>query len=167
MAPSFGDPEPNDAVNFDTSTYINRGIPEITGLGSFRDKLIVCFDENIMSVNLGSYADGDATIEMDDIVESYGAVSHKCIVPMGDDILFLDKVGISSVARALITATLSPTRESLLVSRELQAALAKFTALAIVQQLSSPSTIASRRRCCSSCLMRMWWTRTRPSHLRD
>jgi hypothetical protein len=120
-------------VNFDTSTYLTRGVPEITGLGSFRDKLIVCYDENIIPMNIATNSSGPPTVAVDDVVESYGTVSHKCIVPMGDDIMFMDKAGICSVQRALITATLSPTRESLLVSRDLQAVLSKLTAA----QLSS------------------------------
>lgn len=123
-----GDPAPNDAVNFETSTYVSRGYPEITGLGSFRDKLIVTYAETILPVTLGTYDGTTHVPSAADGIDNFGSVSHKCIVPMGDDILFLDKVGIASVQRALISATMTPTRESLLVSRDLQAAMVKFSA---------------------------------------
>lgn len=122
-----GDPPPNDAVNFDTALFLSTGLPEITGLASFRDRLIVTFDEAVMAIVLGEYS-GDAHVpRVEEAVENHGAVSHRCIVPMGDDILFLDKVGIASVARALITKTFSPTRESTLVSLDLQKALSRFS----------------------------------------
>lgn len=122
-----GDPAPNDAVNVNTAAYVMSGLPEITGLGSFRDRLIVCYDELILSVKLGTY-NGDAHVpDVTDVVENHGAVSHRTIVPMGDDVLFMDKVGVSSVSRALITATLSPTRESTLVGRDMQRLLSRFS----------------------------------------
>ncbi len=130
-----GDPPPNDAVTFDTSTYLTRGVAEITGLGSFRDKLIVTYGENIIPITLGAYNGTAHVPNVDDIVDTYGAISHRCIVPMGDDILFLDKVGIASVTRALISAAMSPTRESLLVGRDMQKAMTKFTAAQLSDNL--------------------------------
>ena len=124
-----GDPGPdNDGVNFITNTYIQRGNPDITGLGSFRDKLIVTFAESLLSIQLGEYnTDGDHTPTVEDVIENHGAISHRTIVSLGDDILFMDNAGVASVQRALITATLSPVRESTLVGRDMQAALARFT----------------------------------------
>lgn len=123
----FGDPAPNDATNFDTATFITRGVPEITGLGSFRDKLVVFYDENVITLKLGGYDGATHLPVLEDVVENFGAVSHRTVVPMGDDLVFMDKVGIASIARAIVSATLSPTRESLLVSRDLQSKLSKFT----------------------------------------
>lgn len=124
-----GDPGvDNDAVDFVTSTYVNRGSPDITGLGSFRDTLIVSFTETLLAMKLGNYnADGDHLPTVEDVIENHGAISHRCIVPLGDDILFLDQAGMASVQRALITATLSPVRESTLIGEDMQAAMAIFT----------------------------------------
>lgn len=124
-----GDPGiDNDGVNFVTNTYIQRGSPDITGLGSFRDRLIVSFSESLLSIQLGVYnEDGDHTPTVEDVIENHGAISHRTIVALGDDILFMDSAGVASVQRALITATLSPVRESTLVGRDMQAALARFT----------------------------------------
>ncbi len=120
----------NDAVNFVTSTYINRGSPDITGLTNFRDKLIVSFTETLLAIQLGRYSQSSPprhTPDVVDAIENHGSVSQRCIVSLGDDVLFLDGSGMSSVERALITATLSPVRESTLISTELQRALSIFT----------------------------------------
>jgi hypothetical protein len=123
-----GDPAPNDAVAFRCDTYINIGTPTITGLCSFRDKLIVSFNEVVLAVQLGTYnASSEHVPSVADTIDNLGAISHRCIVPLGDDVMFMDVIGVASVQRALITATLSPTRESTLISRDMQVALSKFS----------------------------------------
>ncbi len=125
-----GAPAPNDAVTFNVATHVNRGSPDITGLASFRDKLIVTFDEAVLAMNLGDYNSAATPVHIPavvDTIENYGAVSHACITPLGDDVLFLDIAGIASIKRALITGTLSPVRESALISEEMQASLGKLT----------------------------------------
>lgn len=125
-----GDPAPNDAVNFNTATHVYQGLTDITGLGTFRDKLIVTYNETILAMTLGGYNDATTPEHVpvvDEVIDNYGSISHNTLVALGDDILFLDQVGISSIQRALITATLTPTRESQLVSLDLQTALAPLT----------------------------------------
>lgn len=117
----------NDGVNFVTNTYIAHGSPAITGLAAFRGKLIVTFAEAILSVTVGLYDGTDHVPEVDDVIENNGAVSQRSIVPLGDDVLFLDTAGMSSVKRALITATLSPVRESTLIAVDMQQALAQLS----------------------------------------
>jgi hypothetical protein len=56
-------------------------------------------------------------------------------VPLGDDILFLDQAGMASVQRALITATLSPVRESTLIGTDIQAAMQPFTPAQLEQHV--------------------------------
>lgn len=134
-----GDPGvDNDAVNFVTNTYVNRGSPDITGLGSFRDNLIVSFPETLLAIKLGEYNSDTTPLHVprvDDVIENHGSISHRCIVPLGDDILFLDSAGMASVQRALITATLSPVRESTLIGTDIQSAMAPFTPAQLEQHV--------------------------------
>lgn len=128
----------NDAVNFVTNTYVNRGSPDITGLGSFRDNLIVSFPETLLAIKLGEYNTASPPRHIPrvvDVIENHGSISHRCIVPLGDDILFLDQAGMASVQRALITATLSPVRESTLIGTDIQQALAPFTPAQLEQHV--------------------------------
>jgi hypothetical protein len=110
------DQPPNDAVEVNLATYINVGDPAITGIVSFRDQLIVTFEQTILSVKLGTYDGNDHTPIVEDVIENVGALSHRSIVALGDDVVFQDLAGVSSVKRALITATLSPVRESSIIA---------------------------------------------------
>ena len=107
---------PNDGVAINLATYINVGDPAITGIVSFRDQLIVTFEQTILSVKLGTYNGNDHTPIVEDVIENVGALSHRSIVALGDDVVFQDLAGVSSVKRALITATLSPVRESSIIA---------------------------------------------------
>lgn len=121
-----GDPAPNDAVNFNTYSYVYRGLVDITGLSTFRDRLIVSYNETILSIELGQYNDATPAVHIprvDDVIDNFGAVSQRCLVPVGDDLLFLDPIGINSIARAQVTGVLSPVRESELVATDIQQAV--------------------------------------------
>lgn len=128
----FGAPgTTNDATNFNTSTYVPRGSIRVTGIASFRDKLIVSFTEAMLSVQFGQYDTSKNphthTVFVVDTIENHGSVAHKAVIPLGDDVMLLDKAGVASVQRALITGNLSPTRESTLISKTMQNALKDFT----------------------------------------
>jgi hypothetical protein len=115
---------PNDGVKLNLATYINIGDAAITGIVSFRDQLIVSFEQVIVSVKLGTYSGTTHTPIVEDVIENVGALSHRSIVALGDDVVFQDLAGVSSVKRALITATLSPVRESGLISDRINIAAA-------------------------------------------
>lgn len=120
----IGDAIPNDAVLFDLGPYINRGAAIITGLGSFRDRLIVCFNDNIAIVILGEYdTDGNHVPRVEDVIHNHGAISHNAIVDLGDDMVFLDIVGVPSIKRAQFTQTLTPVRVSELIDPAIQTAI--------------------------------------------
>jgi hypothetical protein len=126
----YGDPGvDNDAVNFITSTYVNIGSPDITGMSIFRDKLIIAFAETVLSLQLGNYSGTPAKHipAVHDTINSYGCVSNRCIVPIGDDILLCDQTGISSLSRSVITNSLNPVREATLISADIQKAMSGFT----------------------------------------
>ncbi|CAB4150583.1 hypothetical protein UFOVP568_46 [uncultured Caudovirales phage] len=120
----IGAAPPNDGVKLNLATYINIGDASITGIVSFRDQLIVTFEQVIVSVKLGTYSGAVHTPIVEDVIENVGALSHRSIVALGDDVVFQDLAGVSSVKRALITATLSPVRESGLISDRINVAAA-------------------------------------------
>jgi len=123
----IGDPAPNDAITFDVYKYTSDSLGEITGLASFRGRLIVFFSEYIVTVKLGSYSSASTPVHtpaVDDIIESFGAVSHRGIINTGDSLFFLDFTGISQVRQATLTTQLTPTRVSTLIDNKLQRAMA-------------------------------------------
>jgi hypothetical protein len=116
-----GDPAPNDAITFDLDKYVLDSAPEIVGLASYANKLVVFFNKWIVTLRLGEFTDSIPPVHKPVIVDniaSYGAVSHKAIVPTGDQVLFLDYTGISALrSNPLDTAGgVSPNDTSALIA---------------------------------------------------
>lgn len=121
-----GDALPNDSVNFDVDKYAPDSTGEIVGMVSFRDKLVVFFSEYILTVKLGTYNTATPPVHtpiVDDLITSYGAVSHKAIINAGEQVIFLDYTGAASIKNATFTNQITPTRISTLVDVNLQTAL--------------------------------------------
>lgn len=118
-----GDPAPNDAITFDVAPWVTQGSSEILGIGSFRDKLVVNCAECILIITLGNYTGEDADVHtpsVDDVIPNYGTIGHNTIKSLGDDMLFMDLIGVPSVQRALFTQNISPVRESQLIDPAIQ-----------------------------------------------
>lgn len=121
-----GDAIPNDAITFDVDKYAPDPTGEITALASFRGRLIVFFSEFVVPVVLGKYSTAVPPVHtptVDDIIKSYGAVSHKAVVNTGDLLLFLDFTGVSSIRQQTFTNALTPARAAPLIDSEIQKAL--------------------------------------------
>ena len=117
----YGDPAPNDGVNVDLSSRVPSGEVEITGLGRYRDQLVVSFNDVLIPGTLGIYdASGNHVPTFDDALEEHGSISHRAIHNLGDDMLFADNVGVPSISRALFTGSLRPQRESSLIDPAIQ-----------------------------------------------
>ena len=120
-----GDPPPNNASNVNLSTYVDRGVPIITGLSGYRDRLIVAFQEVLLAINITVPTTGNLVGTVTDAIADYGAIAHKTIVPLGDDILFMDAVGIYSIRRTTLSTDMTPTRVNSLIAADVQKSLAK------------------------------------------
>lgn len=131
-----GDPAPNDAVNFNTGTYITDGPLQIKGLFTFRDRLMVMYGTATLACLLGEYSASPVhhIPRIDDTIESHGGVGHNAVAVLGDDALLMDTTGVSSLQRALITNSISPQRESTLVSADMQRALAPYSEVTLENQ---------------------------------
>jgi hypothetical protein len=121
-----GAPNPNDGVNVILGNKVTRGSNVIRGHASFRDKLIVIFDQCIVIGTLGIYnSAGDHTPDFSDAIDQWGAQNHNTIQAFGDDMLFLDPFGAPSLARAIFTSEVSPERASELVDPGMHRVLRK------------------------------------------
>lgn len=119
-----GDPAPNDATSIDLGSVVTAGNQYVTGVHSFRDKLIVGFNESLVVVSTNIYnSGGDHTPDFQDTVQLFGSVSHRAMQTLGDDILFADLVGVPSLNRTFFTGTIRPNRVSELVDPDIQSAL--------------------------------------------
>ncbi len=113
-----GDSAPNDAVNLNLGSRVPSGSFAIKGLGRFRDKLMVMFEDAVLPGTLGVFTEDVHTPTFDDAMENVGALSHRVIQTIGEDILFGDVNGISSIKRALFTGATQSKRDSQLIDPE-------------------------------------------------
>ena len=124
----LNDGAPNDAVEVDLGSRVPSGDAIIKGLGRFRDKLMVAFEDVLLPGTLGIFDDsGDHIPVFDDAIESHGSISHRVIQNIGEDMLFADAVGVPSVSRALFTGSIRPERFSALIDPEIRSSINALT----------------------------------------
>lgn len=118
-----GDAAPNDAVNIELGRIAQSQNGIVRGLGRFRDKLVVAFDDVIAIGTLGIFGGSGGTEhqpDFTDVIHGHGTVSHRTMIDLGDDFLMCDNVGVPSLARAQFTGQLRPRRLSELIDPEIQ-----------------------------------------------
>jgi hypothetical protein len=128
-----GDSAPNDAVNINLGSRVPSGSFTIKGLGRFRDKLTVMFEDAVLVGTLGSFIEGVHSPDFDDAIENVGALSHRVIQTVGEDMLFGDVNGISSVKRALFTGSIQSKRNSQLIDPEYHKVLDELNTIASIE----------------------------------
>lgn len=128
-----GDDAPNDAVNINLGSRVPIGDDTIKGIGSFRTSLLVFFDEVVLPGTLGVFNEADHTPTFTDSMEGHGSLGHRVIQTIGEDVLFADQNGVSSVSRALFTGATRPERFSQLVDPEIQADINALTAVSTLE----------------------------------
>lgn len=132
-----GDVAPNDAVNIQLGSRVSIGSSVIKGIGVFRGQLIVAFEEVMLPVKLGVFVSGDHVPTFGDPVESIGSVSHRVLQSIGEDLLFADLTGVSSVGRSLFTNTIKSGKHSELIDPIIQSALERLDTLALEENTFS------------------------------
>ena len=128
-----GDDSPNDAVSINLGSRVPIGGDTIKGIGSFRTSLLVFFDEVVLPGTLGVFTSTDHTPTFTDSMEGHGSLSHRVIQTIGEDVLFADQNGVSSVSRALFTGATRPDRFSQLVDPEIQSDINDLTTTAALE----------------------------------
>ena len=93
-----GDPIPNDSRRFNLGGYIPSSNGRITGLHSFKNKLIVFFYNAIVVVELGNYdASGMHQPKVVDTIFGVGSLSHKLVTVSEEEFFFMSANGVYSV----------------------------------------------------------------------
>ena len=124
----IGDSDPNDAVNVDLGSRVPSGSNIIKGIGRFRDKLVVMFENATLIGTLGGFVSDAHVPVFDDALENVGALSHRMIQTVGEDMLFGDRAGITNMKRALFTGNIQSDRASQLIDPAYLTSLAKVAA---------------------------------------
>jgi hypothetical protein len=132
-----GDPAPNDSVEIDLGSRVSLGDAAITGLVSYRDKLIVTFERGVIPLTLGIYTTtGTAQVHTpndDGFIGESGCLTHRSLVNVGDDTYFCDNIGVDTLSRVSLLNTLRPHRVSYLVDVLITRALTALSADQIQQ----------------------------------
>ena len=122
-----GASDPNDAVNVSLGSRVTSGSHVIKGIGKFRDTVMIFFENVILPGALGTFTDSVHVPDFTDAFENIGAVSHRVIQTIGEDIIFGDVTGVASIKRALFTGNVSSERASHLIAPDYQKSLSNIT----------------------------------------
>jgi hypothetical protein len=102
-----GDPAPNDAISFDVGAYTGQSSSEIFGIGSFKNFLVVFFDNFTVILQLGSYDSGGAHApEIIDTYANLGTVNHKTFFSTDSDLFFASNTGVYSAEKNVFGGSL-------------------------------------------------------------
>lgn len=134
---SFDPDAGTNGANMDTSIYVDRGVPVITGLATYRDRLVVTYQEAILAVQFILPTSAPVEFDVTDIVSGYGSVSHKAITVIGDDMLMMDTSGIISIKRTALGTDFIPEPASPLINTDVQVALARFSNTQLTEHVFS------------------------------
>jgi len=119
-----GDPAPNDATTVNIGQVVSTSNPVIRGLSRFRDQVVVALEESVCFGTLGTYDEADVHVpKFGDEVTNHGAVSHRTMINLGNDLFMADNIGVPSINRARFTGDIRPDRVSQLIDPEIQASI--------------------------------------------
>jgi hypothetical protein len=100
----IGDPAPNDSTSINLGQYVSSGSRKIRGVFSFRNRLIVFFEQTMLIVILGEYdADGNHVPRVADSVARTGLVGAASVSATKRDMIFMSAQGVLSAKAALFT----------------------------------------------------------------
>lgn len=112
---------PADACEVDLSMATDTVEPIILGAAPFRDKLYVAFYDRGMVGSIGIYTTAGAhTPSFNDTIAEHGTISHRTVVPLGNDIFMADYAGVPSVSISQQSGVFVPVRLSELIAPEIQ-----------------------------------------------
>jgi len=144
----LGDAAPNDAVAIDLGPRVALGSAVITGMVSYRDKLMVTFERGVLPMNLGVYTGTPVAVHTpsdDGFIEEYGCLAHRSLISVGDDTYFNDNIGINSITRIVLYNTLRPERISQLVDPLITAAIQPLSPAQISQYVFAVYDLRNKR----------------------
>lgn len=144
----LGDPAPNDAIALDLGPRVSLGSSAVTGMVSYRDKLLITFERGVLPVNLGIYTGSPTAVHTptdDGFIEEFGCLAHRSLVSVGDDTFFNDNIGVNSIERVVLYNTLRPDRASNLVDPLITALIQPLTPAQIAQYVFAVYDMRHRR----------------------
>ena len=114
---------PNDAVNVSLGSRVTSGSFVIKGIGKFRNTVMIFFEDVVLPGTLGTFVSSVHIPDFTDAFENIGAVSHRIIRTLNEDILFGSTSEMTAIKRALFTGSTSSEPISSLINPDYHAAL--------------------------------------------
>lgn len=120
------EPAPDDAVEVDLSMVTDTIEPIILGAAPFREKLYVAFYDKGMIGTIGIYTNPAAPAtpehepDFNDTIAEHGTISHRTVVPLGNDVFLADYAGVPSITISTQTGEYTPVRLSELIAPAIQ-----------------------------------------------
>lgn len=102
----------SDGTNIDMGVYVRLGAADIRGITPFRGNVLIGFDKQFVVATLGVYVSTDHKPTFSDTIENYGLLNQSCIVASGDDVIFADVTGVSTVTRSIFSGLIQPAKLS-------------------------------------------------------
>lgn len=144
----LGDPAPNDAIALDLGPRVSLGSSAVTGMVSYRDKLLVTFERGVLPINLGIYSSTTTPVHTptdDGFIEEFGCLAHRSLISVGDDTFFNDNIGVNSIERIVLYNTLRPQRASNLIDPLITALIQPLSNAQIAQYVFSVYDMRHKR----------------------
>ena len=134
----YGDPVPNDAAQVDLAKKVQVNHPTINGIIHYKNSLIIAFDEVLVVGTLGNYSTDTTPLHQpifDNVFFAHGAISHRSLVHIADDVMMCDSVGTPALARTIFADTITPERPSELIDPAIQANLQELTTAGLLKNV--------------------------------
>lgn len=122
-----GNPNPDDAVNIDLGRASQTVEPRITGVSYIRNKVFIAFPDSAMLGTLGLYNADIHEPDFSDQVPQHGALNHRVIQNIGNDLFMCDYAGIPAFSQSLQSGVIAPERLSQLIYPELNRHLSRLS----------------------------------------
>lgn len=108
----LGAAAPNDAIELFVDEYSESGDATITGIGTYRGRLLIFTSNSVLVFALGQYVSDTHTPQYIETIYDFGTRSPRSLAKLNDDLLVIDEAGLSAVKQARISTALEINRYS-------------------------------------------------------
>lgn len=122
-----GNPNPDDATQFDAGRVSASTNPIISGAAVLRDRVVIMFFDTSIIGTLGRYEGANHKPDFKDQIVQHGALNHRVIKTLGSDLLMTDIFGVPQFSQSIQSGVYVPDRISYLIDPVLTRHLADLT----------------------------------------
>lgn len=144
-----GATSPGDSVQIELGRVTNTMDPRITGVANIRNFIYVAFYDTAMLGRVGIYSGTGATAvhqpDFTDQIPQHGAINHRVIQTVGNDLFMCDYAGVPGFSQSQQTGVIVPDRISQLVDPALNKHLSRLSAYTLRYKCWSVFNVKDRQ----------------------